>query len=72
MSDHTATNKAIVQRLVDEVLNGGNLEPIDELYTPELAPGAREWIAPFRASFPDTRMDSVRYPAPRSGPRIRR
>jgi predicted ester cyclase len=52
-------NKAVVHRLVDEVLNGGRLEVIDELYTPELAPAARRWMAPFRASFPDMRMEVV-------------
>ena len=44
---------------VSEVLNGGHLEVIDELYAPELAPAARRWIAPFRASFPDVRMEVV-------------
>ena len=52
-------NKAVVRRLVDEVLNGGHLEVIDELYAPELAPAARGWIAPFRASFPDVHMEVV-------------
>jgi predicted ester cyclase len=32
---------------------------IDELYAPELAAGARRWIAPFRASFPDVHMEVV-------------
>jgi hypothetical protein len=32
-------NKATVRRLVEEVLNGGRLEVIDELYVPELAGG---------------------------------
>ena len=54
MSEH---NKAIVRRLVAEVFNGGHLEVIDELYTPELARAARRWIAPFRASFPDVHME---------------
>jgi predicted ester cyclase len=52
-------NKAVVRRLVDEVLNGGRLEVIDELYAPELAAAARSWIAPFRASFPDVHMEVV-------------
>ena len=52
-------NKAVVRRLVDEVLNGGRLEVIDELYAPELAAPARGWIAPFRASFPDVHMEVV-------------
>jgi hypothetical protein len=59
MSDTTEANKAIVQRLVDEVLNGGNLDLIDQLYTPELAPSAHQWIASFRASLPDVHMDTV-------------
>jgi predicted ester cyclase len=56
VSEH---NKATVQRLVEEVLNGGRLEVIDELYTPELARAATRWIAPFRASFPDLHMEIV-------------
>lgn len=52
-------NKAVVRRLVDEVLNAGWMEAVDELYAPELAPAAKEWIAPFRASFPDVRMETI-------------
>src|SRR5215212_5306940 len=51
--------KAVVRRLVDEVLNGGRLEVIDELYAAMLAPDAKRWIAPFRASFPDMHMNVV-------------
>jgi predicted ester cyclase len=50
-------NKTVVRRLVAEVLNGGNLAVINELYAPELVPAARRWIAPFRASFPDVHME---------------
>jgi predicted ester cyclase len=53
----TEANKTIVRRLVDEVFNGGHLEVIDELYAPELAPAAKRWITPFRASFPDVHME---------------
>jgi predicted ester cyclase len=52
-------NKAVVRRLVAEVLNGGRLEVIDELYVPDLAEEAKAWIAPFRASFPDTHMEII-------------
>jgi predicted ester cyclase len=52
-------NKQVVRRLVDEVLNGGRTEVIDELYAPELAAAAKRWIAPFRASFPDVHMQVV-------------
>lgn len=53
------TNKAVVQRLVEEVLNEGRLEVIPELYAPELVDDATAWIAPFLASFPDTRMEII-------------
>jgi predicted ester cyclase len=53
------SNKAIVRRLVGEVFNGGRLDVVDELYAPELAAGARRWIAPFRSSFPDVHMQVV-------------
>lgn len=49
-------NKTVVRRLVAEVLNGGRLEVIEELYASELVDAAKAWIAPFRASFPDTDM----------------
>jgi predicted ester cyclase len=52
-------NKATVRRLIAEVLNGGRLDAIVVLYAPELAAGARRWIAPFRASFPDVHMEVV-------------
>jgi predicted ester cyclase len=55
----TEANKTVVRRLIAEVLNGGHLEVIDELYTPELAGVAKRWIAPFRASFPDVHMEIV-------------
>jgi predicted ester cyclase len=53
------TNKAVVRRLITEVLNGGHLEVVDELYAPELAGAARRWITPFRTSFPDVHMEIV-------------
>ena len=52
-------NKAVVRRLVGEVLNGGRPEVIPELYAFELADDATAWIAPFLASFPDTRMEII-------------
>jgi predicted ester cyclase len=54
-----ADPKSVVVRLIDEVLNEGRLELIDELYTPEMARGARRWITPFRESFPDVQMETV-------------
>lgn len=52
-------NKQVVRRLVDEVMNGGQLAAIDELYAAGLAAGARRWITPFQAAFPDVRMEIV-------------
>jgi predicted ester cyclase len=52
-------NKAIVRRLVDEVMNAGRLDVLDEIYSPPMAAAAKAWIAPFRASFPDVHMRIV-------------
>jgi predicted ester cyclase len=51
--------KAVVRRMIDEVMNAGRLDVIDELYTPQMAAGARRWIAPFRESFPEVQMEIV-------------
>jgi hypothetical protein len=53
-----AEPKAVVRRLIEEVINGGRLDLIDELYAPDMAAGARRWIAPFRESFPDVQRRS--------------
>ena len=52
-------NKALVRRLVDEVMNGGRMDVVDELYSPALAPAVKRWIEPFRSAFPDFRMEVV-------------
>ena len=52
-------NKAVVRRLIDYVMNAGRMDVIDELYSARLAPVAKRWIAPFRLSFPDMKMDVV-------------
>lgn len=52
-------NKAVVRRLVEEVMNAGRLDVIDELYTADLAAAARRWITLFRAAFPDALMRVV-------------
>ncbi len=56
MTEH---NKHLVRRLIDEVMNTGDLDRLDEFYEPRLAEAARRWIAPFQASFPDMHMDIV-------------
>lgn len=52
-------NKAVLERLIDEVLNAGRLELIDELYSPEAAEAARSWVEPFRLAFPDVQLRTV-------------
>ena len=49
----------MVRHFVDEAVNGGRDELIDELFTPEMAAFAREWFGAFRASFPDMHMELV-------------
>ena len=51
--------KHLVRRLIDEVMNAGRLDLLDELYAPEAAVAARRWIEPFRVAFPDMRMEIV-------------
>jgi predicted ester cyclase len=55
----TEANKQLVRRLVDEVVNQRNAEPLDELAQDDFAALARRWISPFRSSFPDFRMEIV-------------
>ena len=52
-------NKQLVTRAVAEVINGGDLDAVDGLFAPEIAQAARDWVAPFRAAFPDVRMETV-------------
>ncbi len=60
----TEANKAIIRRLVEEVLNQGKLDVIDELFAPnfvdrstgEQVPGpegVRQFVSAVRAGFPD-------------------
>jgi len=51
--------KLIVQRFVDEAVNGGREELIDELFTSEVAGWVREWFGAFRRSFPDIDMRTL-------------
>ena len=51
--------KQTVQRFVDEAVNGGRDEVIDELFTSDMTGEVREWFGAFRRSFPDVRMDIV-------------
>ena len=55
MSDHKTT----VRRLVDEVMNGRDLDLLDELCTPQLAPKLRTAFTSFLAAFDDWRQELV-------------
>jgi predicted ester cyclase len=49
-------NKNLVHRLV-EIVNAGEFEALDEVAGGQIAEAARQWIGPFRESFPDFRME---------------
>jgi predicted ester cyclase len=53
------SNKDTVRRFLEEAVNGGRDELVDELFTREAAAFAREWFGAFRRSFPDLRMELV-------------
>lgn len=55
MSDH----KALVRRLVDEVMNDNNLEALDAFCSPKLAPKLRTAFTLFRDAFPDWHQELV-------------
>ena len=52
-------NKLLIQRLVEEAVNQGNLDILAEVADGEFAQAARQWVGPFRAAFPDFSMEIV-------------
>ena len=54
-----ANPKDTVVRLIEGVMNRGNLDLLDELCSREMAGAARQWIGPFREAFPDFTMEIV-------------
>jgi predicted ester cyclase len=50
-------NKLLIRRLVEEAVNPGNLDVLDEVSKAEFAVAARRWIGPFRDAFPDFKME---------------
>lgn len=57
--DPISRNKAAVREWVESIINRGDLGAVDDLFSAELAEDARKWVIPFRASFPDVRMQVV-------------
>jgi predicted ester cyclase len=55
----TDANKELVRRLVDEVVNERNADPLPEIAQGQFARLAQRWISPFQSSFPDFRMEIV-------------
>jgi len=53
----TETNKAVVRRYIEEVINGGNLEVIDTLFVPEMREAVRGFATAADESFPDRREE---------------
>ena len=51
-------NKAMLRRLV-EAHNAGNMDVMDELFTPEWAEQAKQGYTAFRSAFPDWREEIV-------------
>jgi predicted ester cyclase len=56
---HGVGRKEAVRRFVDEAVNGGRDELIDELFSPGLTAWVRDWFGSFRRSFPDMQMELV-------------
>jgi predicted ester cyclase len=52
-------NKQTVRRFVEQAVNGGREELIDELFTPDASASVRDWFGAFRRSFPDIHMELV-------------
>jgi hypothetical protein len=51
-------NKTLVRRMIQH-LNEGNLDAMDEVFSPELAAIAKEGFAAFRLAFPDWREEII-------------
>ena len=51
--------KDLVRRLVDEVINGGAMDAIDEFFVPELAGRIKRLFGSFRSAFPDWHEEIV-------------
>ena len=48
-----------VRRLVEEAINGGRTDLIEELFVPAKVDWAHEWFGSFKRSFPDVHMATV-------------
>ena len=55
----TVDAETLVRRLVDDAMNGRDLDVLDELCSPRLAPELRRAFEQFREAFPDWHQDLV-------------
>ena len=55
----TETNKVVVQRYIEEVINQGNLAMIDTLFAPDMREAVRGFATVANESFPD-RYEEIR------------
>jgi steroid delta-isomerase-like uncharacterized protein len=53
----TETNKAVVRRYIEEVINSGKLDLIDTLFVPEMREAVRGFATVADESFPDRREE---------------
>jgi len=51
----------LVQRLIDDVMNGRDLDLLDELCTPTIAPKLRTAFSRFREAFPDWHQEALEF-----------
>jgi predicted ester cyclase len=57
--DLARRNKAIVQRLVDDVINRWQIDDLEDLFTPAGAERARKDFGSFKEAFPDWQMELI-------------
>ena len=56
-----STPTEVVQRLIDGVMNGRDLDLLDDLCTPTIAPKLRTAFSTFREAFPDWHQEAVEF-----------
>ena len=56
-----STPTELVQRLIDDVMNGRDLDLLDELCTPTIAPKLRTAFSTFREAFPDWHQEALEF-----------
>ena len=55
------TQVELVQRVIDDVMNGRDLDLLDELCTPIIAPKLRTAFSTFRDAFPDWYQEALEF-----------